>query len=62
VSDPQVVALAARTRAFVIEEVLPVEDRYDGDIARAGGDDFRSEPKRSAGWSIAQFSCAAAWA
>src|SRR5947207_13758563 len=49
VSDPQVVALAARTRAFVIEEVLPVEDRYDGDIARAGGDDFRRRLQAAAG-------------
>ena len=30
-----------KTRAFVIEEVLPIEDRHDGDIARAGGDDLR---------------------
>lgn len=36
--SPEVLALAERTRAFIDEVVLPVEDRYGGDIAAAGGD------------------------
>ncbi|WP_211340886.1 acyl-CoA dehydrogenase family protein [Xylanimonas allomyrinae] len=33
--------LARRTRAFVAEHVLPVDDTYDGDVVAAGGDDLR---------------------
>lgn len=35
--------LAARTRAFVLEEVIPHEDRSDGDVTAAGGDALRRE-------------------
>ncbi|WP_174183765.1 acyl-CoA dehydrogenase family protein [Nocardia barduliensis] len=37
----QVQELVARTRAFVHEVVLPVEDEYRGDITAAGGDAMR---------------------
>jgi alkylation response protein AidB-like acyl-CoA dehydrogenase len=37
----EVADLASRTHAFVYEEVLPVEDRHDGDVTQAGGDDLR---------------------
>jgi len=37
----EVADLAARTRTFVCEEVLPIEDHHDGDVALAGGDDLR---------------------
>ena len=33
--------LALRTRSFVREHVLPVDDEFDGDIAAAGGDELR---------------------
>lgn len=33
--------IAARTRAFIQETVLPVDDEFDGDIEKAGGDDTR---------------------
>lgn len=36
--SPDVTALVEKTRAFIEEAVLPVEDRYGGDIAAAGGD------------------------
>ncbi|RAV02465.1 acyl-CoA dehydrogenase family protein [Mycolicibacter senuensis] len=36
--SPEVTALVEKTRAFVEDVVLPVEDRYGGDIAAAGGD------------------------
>jgi acyl-CoA dehydrogenase len=35
--------LAARTRAFVREEVIPHEDRSDGDVTAAGGDELRRQ-------------------
>jgi acyl-CoA dehydrogenase len=38
-SDVQ--ALAERTRAFVEELVLPVDDEFDGDVEAAGGDELR---------------------
>ena len=41
-------AFAARTRAFVEEHVLPVEDEYDGDVEAAGGERLRSELQRKA--------------
>lgn len=34
---------AARTRSFVEEHVLPVEDRFDGDVEAAGGDALRRD-------------------
>lgn len=36
-------ALATRTRSFVEAHVLPVEDRFDGDVEAAGGDGLRRE-------------------
>ncbi|MEB3070751.1 acyl-CoA dehydrogenase family protein [[Mycobacterium] vasticus] len=36
--SPQVSALVEKTRVFIDEVVLPVEDRHGGDIAAAGGD------------------------
>lgn len=36
--SPEVTALVERTRAFVEDVVLPVEDRHGGDIEAAGGD------------------------
>ncbi|WP_328354788.1 acyl-CoA dehydrogenase family protein [Mycobacterium sp. NBC_00419] len=38
-----VVDLAQRTEEFVTSTVLPVEDRYHGDISAAGGDTIRRE-------------------
>jgi acyl-CoA dehydrogenase len=40
-NQPEVVA--ARTRAFVDEHVLPVEDEFDGDVEAAGGERLRIE-------------------
>ena len=37
----EVTDITERTRAFVAEHVLPVDDEYDGDIDRAGGDQQR---------------------
>ncbi|OMC13977.1 acyl-CoA dehydrogenase [Mycolicibacter heraklionensis] len=36
--SPEVSALVEKTRAFIEDVVLPVEDRFGGDIAAAGGD------------------------
>ena len=41
-------ALLARTRGFVREHVLPVEDAHDGDIEAAGGDDLRAQLQKVA--------------
>ena len=41
-------AVAARTRAFVEEHVLPVEDEFDGDVEAAGGERLRVELQRRA--------------
>ncbi|MBU2663756.1 acyl-CoA dehydrogenase family protein [Actinoplanes bogorensis] len=44
--------LTARTRAFIDEHVIPVEDKSDGDIAAAGGEPVRTSLQalaRSAG-------------
>jgi acyl-CoA dehydrogenase len=38
-----VAELTARTEQLVREVVLPVEDRHDGDVAAAGGEDLRLE-------------------
>jgi acyl-CoA dehydrogenase len=37
----EVAELATQTRAFVREVVLPLEDRHDGDVTQAGGDELR---------------------
>lgn len=39
--DPDVAGLVAWTQEFVRDGVLPVDDRYDGDVAAAGGDNLR---------------------
>ncbi|MGB3698273.1 MAG: acyl-CoA dehydrogenase family protein [Gordonia sp. (in: high G+C Gram-positive bacteria)] len=39
----QVRDLVDRTAAFIAAEVLPIEERYHGDITAAGGDDLRRE-------------------
>ena len=39
--SPEVVDLVDRTRAFVAEHVLPLEEEFAGDITAAGGDDAR---------------------
>lgn len=41
--DPEVVDLVERTRKFVKETVLPVEEKHAGDINAAGGDSIRRE-------------------
>lgn len=49
---PESVALAGTTRRFIRETVLPLEEQFDGDITRAGGDSFRvrlQEQARQAG-------------
>ncbi|TSD97265.1 acyl-CoA dehydrogenase [Skermania sp. ID1734] len=40
--------LAARTRSFVREVVLPIEDAHAGDIAAAGGDELRLKLQQGA--------------
>ncbi|NEW27141.1 acyl-CoA dehydrogenase family protein [Nocardia cyriacigeorgica] len=45
---PEVRDLADRTRAFIRERVLPVEDAHDGDIAAGGGERLRLELQRAA--------------
>ena len=48
----EVRTLIERTREFVRETVLPIEDEHHGDIAVAGGDDIRvtmQEKARAAG-------------
>ncbi len=45
---PEIVDLAARTRAFIRTEVLPVEDTYAGDMTAAGGDELRIKFQKSA--------------
>ena len=40
---PSQTTVAARTRAFVEEHVLPVEDEFDGDVEAAGGERLRVE-------------------
>lgn len=46
--SPEVTALAERTRAFIDDVVLPVEDRFGGDIAAAGGDTVIKELQEAA--------------
>ena len=40
-SSAEVEEIVTRTRAFVREQVLPLDDEFDGDIERAGGDETR---------------------
>ncbi|GAA1874594.1 acyl-CoA dehydrogenase family protein [Asanoa iriomotensis] len=40
--------LVARTRTFVDEQVIPVEDAFDGDVAAAGGDRLRVDLQKLA--------------
>ncbi|NEM08902.1 acyl-CoA dehydrogenase family protein [Geodermatophilus normandii] len=40
-ADPDLAALVTRTRRFVRDVVLPVEDQHDGDVTSAGGDALR---------------------
>lgn len=44
----EVDSLTERTRAFIRETVLPIEDRHGGDIAAAGGDGLRIELQAAA--------------
>jgi alkylation response protein AidB-like acyl-CoA dehydrogenase len=46
--SPQVAELVERTRAFIEDVVLPVEDRYGGDITAAGGDAVIKEMQAAA--------------
>ena len=41
-ADVDLPVLVARTETFVRDELLPLDDEHDGDIAAAGGDAFRS--------------------
>lgn len=45
---PQISALADRTANFIRESVLPIDDRYGGDIGTAGGDALRRELQTAA--------------
>ena len=45
---PEVQDLAVRTRGFIRETVLPLEDAHDGDIAAAGGEALRVELQQAA--------------
>lgn len=45
---PLVLDLVERTRTFISEVVLPIEDRYLGDISAAGGDTMRVELQQQA--------------
>ncbi|WP_330254119.1 acyl-CoA dehydrogenase family protein [Nocardia sp. NBC_00565] len=44
----EVQTLAERTRTFIRERVLPLEDAHDGDITAAGGDALRVELQQAA--------------
>ena len=47
-SAPDVAELVTRTRQFVRDEVLPVEDTFDGDVTAAGGDHLRRQLQEGA--------------
>jgi hypothetical protein len=47
-AGPDVADLTARTQKFVREVVLPIEDRFDGDVTAAGGDALRRELQAAA--------------
>lgn len=40
---PEIDDLVQRTRVFIADEVLPVENKYNGDLVAAGGDELRKE-------------------
>ncbi|MGY1914138.1 acyl-CoA dehydrogenase family protein [Blastococcus sp. SYSU DS0973] len=40
-AEPDPAFLGTRTREYVDTEILPVEDRFDGDVTLAGGDRLR---------------------
>lgn len=42
-AETDLLDLAARTAQFVREVVLPIDDRFDGDVTAAGGDRLRRE-------------------
>jgi alkylation response protein AidB-like acyl-CoA dehydrogenase len=42
-AEPDVADLVSRTREFVRADVVPIEDRHDGDVTAAGGDGLRRE-------------------
>ncbi|GAA4478320.1 acyl-CoA dehydrogenase family protein [Rhodococcus olei] len=46
--SPDVEALVERTRVFVRDHVLPIEDAHGGDIAAAGGDEIRVKLQQAA--------------
>src|SRR5215212_6551345 len=41
VRNDDIADIVASTRDFVRTEVLPVDDQFDGDVTRAGGDNLR---------------------
>lgn len=45
---PEVQRLAERTRAFIRDRVIPLDDANDGDITAAGGDALRADLQREA--------------
>ncbi|KWX65625.1 acyl-CoA dehydrogenase family protein [Mycobacterium sp. NAZ190054] len=45
---PRVQEIASRTSRFIEDVVIPVEDRSDGDIVAAGGEDTRRDLQRAA--------------
>ncbi|MDJ0394802.1 acyl-CoA dehydrogenase family protein [Rhodococcus sp. G-MC3] len=46
--SPDVQALIEKTRVFVRDEVLPIEDKFLGNVADAGGDELRVSLQRAA--------------
>lgn len=46
--SPDVEALVERTRVFVRDHVVPIEDAHGGDIAAAGGDEIRVKLQQAA--------------
>ncbi|MFD4431268.1 acyl-CoA dehydrogenase family protein, partial [Nocardia sp. NPDC058497] len=45
---PEVQRLAERTRAFIRDRVIPLDDAHDGDITAAGGDALRADLQQAA--------------
>ncbi|MGB6069440.1 MAG: acyl-CoA dehydrogenase family protein, partial [Rhodococcus sp. (in: high G+C Gram-positive bacteria)] len=46
--EPDIEKLIDRTRTFTRQHVLPIEDRFLGNIADAGGDELRVEMQAAA--------------
>lgn len=46
--SPEIVDLARRTREFIRDNVLPIENRYGGDTEAAGTDKLRRELQSAA--------------